>query len=241
MRISQYPADQKLTSTADKRLKVLQSLDTLGAGFNLASHDMDIRGAGNLLGDEQSGHIKEVGFELYQSMLEEAVAMLKDGGSIEVEDQWSPQISIGTAVLIPENYIPDLQLRLDLYRRLSKVEDPGDLESFAVELADRFGSLPNEVKYLLEIVRIKTYCRRANVEQIEAGPKGAVITFRNNNFDNPEGLLGFVNEWKDTVKIQPDHKLLYQVQWDTPESRLKGCRALIKRLADIAEEKKQAA
>lgn len=235
------PANGKLTATADKRLKVLQSLDTLGAGFTLASHDLDIRGAGNLLGDEQSGHIKEVGFELYQSMLEEAVALLKGGGELETEDQWSPQIAIGTAVLIPENYVPDLQLRLGLYKRLSKVEDPSELEGFAAELVDRFGSLPEEVRYLLEIVRIKTFCRRAGIEQVEAGPKGAVVTFRNNNFSNPEGLLGFVNEWQQSVKIQSDHKLLYRVDWDTPEARLKGARALVKRLAEIAEEKKQAA
>ncbi len=229
------PADKKMTTTAEKRLKVLQSLDTLGAGFNLASHDMDIRGAGNLLGDEQSGHIKEVGFELYQSMLEEAVAMLKGGGEHEVEDQWSPQIAIGTAVLIPEKYIPDLQLRLDLYRRLSKIEDPTELEGFAAELVDRFGEMPDEVRYLLEIVRIKAYCRRANIEQVEAGPKGAVVTFRRNEFANPDGLLGFVSEWSKTVKVQPDQKILYQVLWDTPEARLKGVRSLVKKLAEIAE------
>ena len=235
------PADKTLTPTAEKRLKVLQSLDTLGAGFNLASHDMDIRGAGNLLGDEQSGHIKEVGFELYQSMLEEAVAFLKDGNFSEAEEKWSPQISIGTAVLIPESYVPDLQLRLDLYRRLSRIEDPKDIEGFAAEMVDRFGSLPQEAKYLLEVVRIKIYSRRANVEQLEAGPKGAVITFRNNTFNNPEGLLSFVNEWRDSVKIQTDHKLLYQVQWETPEARVKGARALIKKLAELAEKKQEAA
>ncbi|MGH1353106.1 MAG: transcription-repair coupling factor [Methyloligellaceae bacterium] len=228
------PADKKMTDTAEKRLKVLQSLDTLGAGFNLASHDMDIRGAGNLLGDEQSGHIKEVGFELYQSMLEEAVAMLKGGGELEVEDQWSPQIAIGTAVLIPDKYVPDLQLRLDLYRRLSKVEDPTELEGFAAELVDRFGEMPDEVRYLLEIVRIKSYCRQANIEQVEAGPKGAVVTFRRNEFANPDGLIAFVNEWSKTVKIQPDQKILYQVLWDTPEARLKGVRSLVKKLAEIA-------
>ena len=113
------PAGQRLTEGAEKRLKVLQSLDTLGAGFSLASHDLDIRGAGNLLGEEQSGHISEVGFELYQSMLEEAVAALKGGDLGETPEQWSPQISLGTSVLIPESYVADLHLRLGLYRRLS--------------------------------------------------------------------------------------------------------------------------
>ena len=234
-------ADSKLTPNAEKRLKVLQSLDTLGAGFNLASHDMDIRGAGNLLGDEQSGHIKEVGYELYQSMLEEAVAMLKDGDTLEADDKWSPQISIGTAVLIPEQYVNDLQLRLDLYRRLSLVENPKGIEGFAVEIIDRFGPLPQEVKYLLEIVRIKTYCRKARIEQVEAGPKGAVLTFRNNSFKNPMGLIEFVNEWQETVKIQPDHKLIYQVQWDSPEAKLKGIRSLTKKLAELSESELKAA
>ncbi|TIO99236.1 MAG: hypothetical protein E5X90_23865, partial [Mesorhizobium sp.] len=104
------PANRKLTDTAERRLKVLQSLDTLGAGFQLASHDLDIRGAGNLLGEEQSGHIKEVGFELYQQMLEEAVAEVKDSGEV-LDGGWSPQIAVGTAVMIPESYVPDLQLR----------------------------------------------------------------------------------------------------------------------------------
>ncbi|MBN9291385.1 MAG: transcription-repair coupling factor, partial [Hyphomicrobium denitrificans] len=112
------PPDKKLTEGAEKRLKVLQSLDTLGAGFSLASHDLDIRGAGNLLGEEQSGHIREVGFELYQSMLEEAVAAMK-GGEIEADDKWSPEIQLGTSIMIPEAYVTDLQLRLGLYRRLS--------------------------------------------------------------------------------------------------------------------------
>ncbi|HHK75292.1 MAG TPA: transcription-repair coupling factor, partial [Rhizobiales bacterium] len=127
------PARKRLTKTAEKRLRVLQSLDTLGAGFSLASHDLDIRGAGNLLGEEQSGHIKEVGFELYQQMLEEAVATLRDDDET-AEVDWSPQISVGTAVLIPESYVPDLQLRLNLYRRLSSLNDEREIDGFAAEL-----------------------------------------------------------------------------------------------------------
>ena len=149
------PASRRLTEGAEKRLKVLQSLDTLGAGFSLASHDLDIRGAGNLLGEEQSGHIREVGFELYQAMLEEAVATLKGGDAAEAQDQWSPQIGLGTAVLIPDTYVSDLQLRLGLYRRLSKLEGRGDIDGFGAELVDRFGELPEEVKHLLDVVEIK--------------------------------------------------------------------------------------
>ena len=181
------PATRSLTETAERRLKVLQSLDTLGAGFQLASHDLDIRGAGNLLGEEQSGHIKEVGFELYQQMLEEAVASLKAGGEDVSDERWSPQITIGMAVMIPEDYVPDLQLRMSLYRRLAELDDAAEIDAFGAELIDRFGPLPEEVDHLLKIVFVKALCRRANVEKVDAGPKGAVIAFRNNIFANPAG------------------------------------------------------
>jgi transcription-repair coupling factor (superfamily II helicase) len=235
------PADARLTPAAEKRLKVLQSLDTLGAGFVLASHDLDIRGAGNLLGEEQSGHIREVGYELYQSMLEEAVAALKGGEGAEIEDQWSPRINLGTAVLIPEDYVPDLQVRLGLYRRLSSVESHDGIESFAAELIDRFGPLPEEVRHLLDVVEIKGLCRQAGIEQIDAGPKGAVIGFRNKSFANPEGLIDFIREQGHRVKLQPDHRLIYYANWETPEERLVGARDLLQRLVKIAGKVKQAA
>ena len=235
------PADARLTPGAERRLKVLQSLDTLGAGFVLASHDLDIRGAGNLLGEEQSGHIREVGFELYQSMLEEAVAALRGGQEGEVEDQWSPRINLGTSVLIPEDYVPDLQVRLGLYRRLSGVETHDAIEAFAAELTDRFGPLPEEVRHLLDVVEIKGLCRQAGIEQIDAGPKGAVIAFRNKTFANPEGLIAFIREEGARVKLQPDHRLIYYANWATPEARLQGTRELLKRLVKIAAAVKQAA
>ncbi|MEZ5774099.1 MAG: transcription-repair coupling factor [Hyphomicrobiaceae bacterium] len=232
------PADKRLTEGADKRLKVLQSLDTLGAGFALASHDLDIRGAGNLLGEEQSGHIREVGYELYQQMLEEAIAQLKGGVEAEIEDQWSPQISLGTAVLIPESYVSDLDLRLGLYRRLSTIAERADIDAFAAELVDRFGALPEEVRHLLEIVEIKAYCRRANIAQIDAGPKGAVLSFRNKVFANPEGLIAYVEENADWARLQGDGKLVAKGEWDTAEWRLKNTRALARKLAEIAEAPK---
>ena len=235
------PADARLTPGAERRLKVLQSLDTLGAGFVLASHDLDIRGAGNLLGEEQSGHIREVGVELYQSMLEEAVAALRGGQEGEVEDQWSPRINLGTSVLIPEDYVPDLQVRLGLYRRLSGVETHDAIEAFAAELIDRFGPLPEEVRHLLDVVEIKGLCRQAGIEQIDAGPKGAGIAFRNKTFANPEGLIAFIREEGARVKLQPDHRLIYYANWATPEDRLQGTRELLKRLVKIAAAVKQAA
>ena len=235
------PADGRISPAAQKRLKVLQSLDTLGAGFILASHDLDLRGAGNLLGEEQSGHIREVGFELYQSMLEEAIAALKEGEGAMIEDQWSPRINLGTAVLIPEKYVPDLQVRLGLYRRLSGVETQEAIKAFAAELIDRFGPLPDEVRHLLDVVEIKGLCRQANIEQIDAGPKGAVIVFRNNEFANPEGLLRFISKYARKVKLQPDHKLIFYGHWPSAEDRLIGARDFLKELAKIAGAAKQAA
>ncbi|GAK43946.1 transcription-repair coupling factor [Tepidicaulis marinus] len=235
------PANKKLTPTAEKRLRVLQSLDSLGAGFTLASHDLDIRGAGNLLGEEQSGHIKEVGYELYQEMLEEAVASLRGEEGSGDEGQWSPQINIGTPVLIPENYVPDLNARMALYRRLSSVEDQQDIDGFAAELIDRFGPLPDEVEHLLKIVEIKGLCRKALVEKVDAGPKGAVLTFRNNEFPNPGGLVEFINDERDKAKLRPDHKLVFMRNWPLPEDRLNGTRLMMRKLAEIAGEAAAAA
>ncbi|MBA5776561.1 transcription-repair coupling factor [Stappia sp. F7233] len=235
------PANKMLTATAERRLKVLQSLEGLGAGFQLASHDLDIRGAGNLLGDEQSGHIREVGFELYQQMLEEAVAQLKSGGEDFADEQWSPQISVGTPVMIPESYVGDLQLRLQLYRRLADLTEPQEIDGFGAELIDRFGPLPEEVQHLLKIVYIKGLCRKANVEKIDAGPKGAVIAFRNNEFPNPAGLVGYITEQGVLAKIRPDQKVVFSRDWETPESRLKGSAAILVKLSRLAEVEIKAA
>ena len=235
------PPGQKLTEGAEKRLKVLHSLDSLGAGFSLASHDLDIRGAGNLLGEEQSGHIREVGFELYQSMLEEAIASLKGSDFAETQEQWSPQISLGTAVLIPETYVGDLQLRLGLYRRLANLENREEIDAFAAELVDRFGELPEEVRHLLDVVEIKGLCRQAGIAQVDAGPKGAVLAFRNNTFSNPEGLIDLMQRSRGKMKLQPDHKLVFKDDWDSPEQRLKGVRRLISDLARLAEKGRKAA
>jgi transcription-repair coupling factor (superfamily II helicase) len=235
------PPGQALTEAAEKRLKVLQSLDTLGAGFSLASHDLDIRGAGNLLGEEQSGHIREVGFELYQAMLEEAVAALKGGDLAETEDRWSPEIALGTSVLIPEAYVADLQLRLGLYRRLSTLENRADIDAFAAELVDRFGAMPSEVQHLLDVMEIKALCRRAGIGKVDAGPKGAVIAFHKNAFGNPQGLVRFMQASRGLVKLQADHKLVFKADWDLPEKRLSGVRGLVGELAKIAGETAKAA
>jgi len=223
------PPDKKLTETATRRLEVLQSLDQLGAGFSIASHDMDIRGAGNLLGEEQSGHVREVGIELYQEMLEEAVSSLRQGtDDTAVEDQWSPSINLGASVLIPEDYVADLNVRMSLYRRLSGLGTRADIDAFAAELIDRFGPLPEEVTHLFEIVLA------AGVEKIDAGPKGGTIAFRNNHFANPAALIQLISHHSGTMKVRPDQKIVVTRDWPTPDDRLKGAKALLTQLAKLA-------
>ena len=231
------PAEKQITLSAEKRLKVLQSLDSLGAGFQLASHDLDIRGGGNLLGEEQSGHIKEIGVELYQQMLEDAVNDLKSrtgAAALDSDRGWSPQINTGAAVLIPEEYVPDLNVRLSLYRRLSDAEKAQDREALAAELIDRFGPLPPEAGQLLKVVAIKGLCREANVAKIDVGPKGAVVTFRNDDFKNPMGLIQFVAKNQVAWRVRPDNKVVVKGEWETPEQRLNAAERVLSELARLA-------
>ena len=228
------PADRSITEGAEKRLKVLQSLDSLGAGFQLASHDLDIRGGGNLLGDEQSGHIREIGVELYQQMLEDAVAELRETGESVAERGWSPQINAGAAVLIPEDYVPDLNVRLSLYRRLSEAERPEDREALAAELIDRFGPVPKEAEQLLKVVAIKGLCRQAGVEKVDIGPKGAVIQFRGDQFANPLALVQALQRNQVLWKLRPDHKLVVKGEWDAPDLRLAAAEKILAELAKLA-------
>ena len=230
----------KLTQTAEKRLRVLGSLDTLGAGFTLASQDLDIRGAGNLLGEEQSGQMRDVGYELYQSMLEEAIAKIKSGeleGLSGDDDQWAPQINLGVPVLIPEDYVPDLDVRLGLYRRLSSLSSKVELEGFAAELIDRFGKLPREVNTLLLVVRIKSMCKRAGIAKLDGGPKGATIQFHNDKFASPQGLVEFIEDQKGLAKIK-DNKIVVRRDWGKESDKIKGAYAIARDLAVKLKENK---
>ncbi len=225
---------QKLTATAEKRLRVLGSLDTLGAGFTLASQDLDIRGAGNLLGEEQSGQMRDVGYELYQSMLEEAIAKIKAGemeGLSDADDQWAPQINLGVPVLIPEDYVPDLDVRLGLYRRLSSLSTKVELEGFAAELIDRFGTLPKEVNTLMLVVRIKAMCKRAGIAKLDGGPKGATIQFHNDKFASPQGLVDFIQNQRGLAKVK-DNKIVVRRDWKKESDKIKGAFAIARDLAE---------
>lgn len=224
-----------ITETARKRLEVMQTLDNLGAGFQLASYDMDIRGAGNLLGDEQSGHIREVGVELYQQMLEEAIHAAKSEGT-EAEDQvseesWSPQVNYGVPVLIPEDYVNALPLRMSLYRRLSGLKSKEEIDGFAAELIDRFGPIPSEVENLMDIIEMKEMCRKANIQKFEAGEKGGVLYFRNNEFKNPEKLVKFIQ--MNFGKVRADQSVFFVRVWKDMEARKMGVRKLLREISEL--------
>ncbi|HWT98035.1 MAG TPA: transcription-repair coupling factor [Terriglobales bacterium] len=228
------PPGKKLTDTAQRRLEVMQTLDQLGAGFTLASHDLDIRGAGNLLGDEQSGHVREVGVELYQQLLEDAVREARgEVLAAEKAQDWTPQINIGMSVLIPEDYITDLNIRLGLYRRIAALDSAGEIDAFAAEMIDRFGKLPEEVENLLQIVAIKKLCRQSGVEKVEAGPKGAVLSFRNNRFAEPAKLIDFITKRATILAVRPDQRVVCRQEWQETKARVAGVRKLLQNLASL--------
>jgi transcription-repair coupling factor (superfamily II helicase) len=236
-----WPPNMRLSAAAEKRLTVMQTLDALGAGFTLASHDLDIRGAGNLLGDEQSGHIREVGIELYQQMLEDAVAEQRAGEGRRGghERDWTPNLSLGLPVLIPEDYVGDLPVRLGLYRRIGALASDAETEAMAAELVDRFGPLPQEVENLLQVVALKRACRDAGVEKLEAGPKGMLLSFRGNAFSNPAGLVAWLASKGGLVRLRPDHKLAISREMDVA-TRLRFARDTVANLERIAGQAKAA-
>jgi transcription-repair coupling factor (superfamily II helicase) len=231
-----YPQDQALSEIAEKRLKVLGDLDSLGAGFQLASHDLDLRGAGNLLGDEQSGHIKEVGFELYQSMLEDAILAAKAGeiGMARERDALSPQITLDAPIMIPEEYVPDLAVRMALYRRMNDAEGADAVEALAAEMIDRFGPLPQPTQNLLQLIEVKRQAIEARIAKIDVGPKGVLVSFHNDDFPDPMGLIAYVERLKGTAKLRPDNKLVIQRAWGDAQGRLNGLVQLTKGLSAIA-------
>ena len=233
-----YASDTQLSEVAEKRLKVLGDLDSLGAGFQLASHDLDIRGAGNLLGDEQSGHIREVGFELYQSMLEDAILAAKAGelGLEAKPEKISPQITVDAPIMIPEDYVPDLAVRMALYRRLNDAEDKAEIEALAAEMIDRFGDLPPATANLVKLIEIKHQAIEANIAKIDVGAQGTLVTFHNDDFPDGPGLIAYVDRLQGTAKLRPDMKLVISRAWNSPESRLNGLFQLTKGLSGIVRK-----
>ena len=226
-----------LSPQARRRLEVMQTLDTLGAGFTLASYDMDIRGAGNLLGDEQSGHVREVGVELYQEMLRQAVDSAKSGRGGESDDDakpaWTPQINLGLEIRLPESYVPDLTVRLSLYRRIADLADPQATDILIAELVDRFGGLPDPVKNLFSVIELKQLCRLANIEKIDAGPKGLSLAFRDNHFARPDALIGWIAGQGGRVQLRADHRLVVATPIPKPEMQPAACKTVLQDLVAL--------
>ena len=228
------PPGRALNETASKRLEVMQTLDTLGAGFQLASHDLDIRGAGNLLGEEQSGHIREVGIELYQQLLEEAVEAARGQAREAERADWSPQLNLGIPVLLPEEYIADLSVRMGLYRRIGALANQAEVDSFAAELVDRFGKMPPEAEFLLNTVALKVLCRAAGVDRIDAGEKAVVLSLHDNKFAKPDKLIAWLQKNAPLVRLRPDHRVIVQRAWNDERLRLSGVTSIVSSLAKLA-------
>lgn len=232
------PPKKKLNPVAEKRLAILQALDTLGAGFSLASHDMDIRGSGNLLGTEQSGHIKDVGIALYQHMLEEEIERQKAGFAADnttgaQNTEWAPQITTGVPLMIPESYVKDLGVRLGLYRRIGALKDEPELLDMREELVDRFGPIPVEVENLLKTIEIKQLCYKANVAKIDAGAKGILLTFHNNKFAAAEKLIELVSRSFGVLKIRPDQKLFVERDLSSYSERIAMIKKSVQKLVEL--------
>tara|TARA_B100000900_G_scaffold412806_1_gene435334 strand:- start:740 stop:1507 length:768 start_codon:yes stop_codon:yes gene_type:complete len=208
-----------LNKNSEQRLDVIKTLDNLGAGFSLASYDMDIRGTGNLLGDEQSGQIKEVGVELYQDMLKDAVYAYRNK-EITLEEVWSPSISLGLPVLIPDNYVYDLSTRMALYRKAGDLRSSDEINEFNEELFDRFGPPPLEVNNLLQTLIIKNKCLKNNINFIDAGPKGILLGFKNNFFKHTNKLLDLISKSSEKIKIRPDQKLFVEKKLKNREEKI---------------------
>lgn len=227
-----YHTNKKLNEEAEKRLNVIQSLNSLGAGFAVAAQDMDIRGHGNLVGEEQSGHVKEVGVELYQHMLEEAISSLKQHKE-EADDDYSPVLNIGLSVQIPENYIIDVALRLSLYRRIAALNSPEEVETLAAEMIDRFGDLPIEAEHLLSIVKLKQLAKRCNIARIDQGEKGLLIAFCNKGPSSPAAVIKLVEHYRGTIKIRPDEKLFITQVYNDEQEKIKQIEKILIALSEV--------
>jgi len=232
------PPGGRMTEDAHKRLQILSKLDHIGAGFSLASFDMDLRGPGNILGSEQSGFIREVGFELYNQMLADAIRKRKSGeGDLEVDDAFTPVLNLGLTYRIPEEYVDDLATRMRLYRRLSSLSSVEDVTDMQNELIDRFGKLPPEVEALFKVVALRNKCRELNIEKIETGDKGVLIGFYKDTFANPDGLLHYILAHPGVMSLRADQKVLWHRRWPDGVSRLQAIERLLEEFKDLAAKK----
>ncbi|MBF0185148.1 MAG: transcription-repair coupling factor [Magnetococcales bacterium] len=239
------PPAHNLTEDARKRLEALETLGDLGAGFSLATHDLEIRGAGNILGDEQSGQIREVGFELYNQMLRDAIqGLANQAAATEVApervEEILPNISLHVSTHIPNDFVPDVHQRLTLYKRIAELNSGEEISEMRSELLDRFGPLPESIMNLLRLVGIKRSCRQLKILKLEAGPKGATLQFHPQPAVNPQAIIELIQQGGGSVTFNHQSNTLAVKNrlWDVEEVRLRALEELLDRLRpDPAQSK----
>jgi transcription-repair coupling factor (superfamily II helicase) len=227
----------KIADESRKKLEVMQNLDALGVGFSIASHDMDIRGSGNLLGDEQSGHVKETGVELYQQMLVETIEKIKNNEEFSTDDIQSFEknitIKLGISLLIPEDYMPDLSLRMSFYKKISYIKNNQDRENLINEMTDRFGKIPQEILNLFEVALLKNLCQKVGVENLEISQDGFIVAFKNNKFAGAEKLMKMIFENKNKMRLVSGQKLLFVTNYKTLEEKINCAQDILKKLQNL--------
>lgn len=224
------PPKSLMSTDAVKRLEAIATTGGLGAGFMLASHDLEIRGAGELLGDEQSGQIQEVGLSLYTDLLERAVRAIQSGRQPEVDlmpQDSGPEIDLQSPALIPETYLPDVHTRLVLYKRMANARDDEDLRALQVEMIDRFGLLPPPLKTLFAITALKLHAERLGIRKIEAGPQGGRFLFRETPNVDPMAVIRLIQTQPSVYRLDGPDKMRFQKPLETPEQRIQFVEDLI--------------
>jgi len=226
------PPKTLMSKDAVKRLEAVEASGELGAGFILSTHDMEIRGAGELLGDDQSGQIQEIGFTLYTELLERAIDALKSGQQPELETpiDKGPEVDLQAPALIPEDYLPDIHARLVLYKRLSNAENQDDLQALQVEMIDRFGLLPDPVKTLFSITELKQQAGHLGLKKIEASRVGGRLLFSSTPNINAENLINLIQTQAQVYKLDGTDKLKFAKPFETTEQKIDFIRELLKQL-----------
>jgi transcription-repair coupling factor (superfamily II helicase) len=227
------PPRKLMTSDAVKRLEAIESLEELGAGFTLATHDLEIRGAGELLGEGQSGQIQEIGFSLYMELLERAVKAIRSGKNPDLEKplDHGPEVELGIAALLPEDYMPDVHMRLILYKRIASASTGQQLWDLQVEMIDRFGLLPEPAKSLFRIAEVKLKAQPLGIRRIEAGPRGGRIMFGEGTVVNPLTLITLIQSQPGRFQLEGPDVLRVKESWDEQEKRLEKITSLLQKLA----------
>ncbi len=226
------PPRAALTADAVKRLEAIESMEDLGAGFTLATHDLEIRGAGELLGEEQSGQMHEIGFSMYVELLERAVKALKAGKEPELEQplHHGPEVDLHEAALLPDDYLPDVHMRLVLYKRIASAPDDTALDELQVEMIDRFGLLPDATKKLVAITRLKIRAMPLGVERIDAGPTGGRLVFEAGTAVEPLSLVKLVQSDPETFRLEGQNQLRFKGNYPDFDKRCRGVERILSRL-----------